>query len=149
MPRTNPADRSTRPGRSPVPAGPGLVLAGRIGPGDVVRLEDVLERVIDGTDSNTVVCDVRGIEQPDAGTVDALARLALMAHRRGTRLVLAGPAPTLRELLAFAGLTRVLRAAPPSVFQRERQPEEREVARDVKEERDTADPAVGDLHHLQ
>jgi len=44
----------------------------------------------------------------DAVAVDALARLALAARRRGCRMELRGASADLRELVAFMGLTGVL-----------------------------------------
>jgi hypothetical protein len=54
-----------------------------------------------------VACDVRSVE-PDAVTVDALARLQLAVHRRGCRIRLVHASDRLRELVAFMGLTDVL-----------------------------------------
>jgi hypothetical protein len=48
----------------------------------------------------------------DLGTVDVLARLALHARRTGREIRLAGATPELLELIALAGLSRVLRPAP-------------------------------------
>lgn len=53
--------------------------------------------------------DVRGVE-PDAGTLEALCRLQLAARRRGSRVRLLGASSELRELIAFMGLTEVLRS---------------------------------------
>ena len=52
-------------------------------------------------------CDVAGVE-PDAATVDALARLQLAAGRLGCRVRLENASPQLRELIAFMGLQDVL-----------------------------------------
>jgi hypothetical protein len=52
-------------------------------------------------------CDVRGVE-PDAVTVDALARLQLAARRRRCRVRLRNASPALLDLVAFMGLTEVL-----------------------------------------
>ena len=52
-------------------------------------------------------CDVAGVE-PDAVTVDALARLQLAARRLGCQVQLENASPELRELIAFMGLTDVL-----------------------------------------
>ena len=51
--------------------------------------------------------DVAGVE-PDAATVDALARLQLAAGRLGCRVRLENASPQLRELIAFMGLQDVL-----------------------------------------
>jgi ABC-type transporter Mla MlaB component len=55
----------------------------------------------------TALCDVHGVE-PDAVTVDALARLQLAARRHGCRVRLRGASDELRELVAFMGLENVL-----------------------------------------
>jgi ABC-type transporter Mla MlaB component len=52
-------------------------------------------------------CDVTGVE-PDAVTVDALARLQLAAGRLGCRVRLENASPRLRELITFMGLDDVL-----------------------------------------
>ena len=58
-------------------------------------------------------CDVRGVE-PDAVTVDALARLQLAARRSGCQVRLRGASEPLLALVSFTGLADVLpdRAAP-------------------------------------
>jgi ABC-type transporter Mla MlaB component len=53
------------------------------------------------------VCDVSGVE-PDAVTVDALARLQLAARRYGCCVHLRNACDELRELVAFMGLRDVL-----------------------------------------
>jgi ABC-type transporter Mla MlaB component len=56
---------------------------------------------------DVALCDVRGIE-PDAVTVDALARLQLAARRHGCTVRLTNASTGLLELVAFMGLTDVL-----------------------------------------
>jgi len=53
------------------------------------------------------VCDVAGVE-PDAVTVDALARLQLAARRRGCVVLLRGASPPLHDLVELMGLSDVL-----------------------------------------
>jgi ABC-type transporter Mla MlaB component len=53
------------------------------------------------------LCDVCTV-QPDAVTVDALARLQLGARRAGCRVRLRNASPELLALVAFMGLTDVL-----------------------------------------
>jgi hypothetical protein len=83
-----------------------------------------------------LVCDVRAIARPDAGTVDRLARLALVTRRAGCRIVLRHAAPALRELIALMGLCDVL------PLEGERQAEQREERRRVEEEVAADDPSV-------
>jgi ABC-type transporter Mla MlaB component len=52
-------------------------------------------------------CDVDGVE-PDAVTVDALARLQLAAQRHACRVRLRGASEELRALVVFMGLADVL-----------------------------------------
>jgi len=72
----------------------------------------------------------------DLGTVDILARLHLAAKRRGVRLRVRHASAGLLELIEFTGLSDVLRV------EVQRQPEEREQARGVEEERQLGDPPV-------
>ena len=53
------------------------------------------------------LCDVRGVD-PDAVTVDALARLQLAARRHGCEVRLRNASPALLELVELMGLTDVL-----------------------------------------
>jgi STAS domain len=53
------------------------------------------------------VCQVDGVAA-DLLVVDALARLQLVARRRGRRVRLSGASAELRELLSFMGLEDVL-----------------------------------------
>ena len=54
-----------------------------------------------------MLCDVTGVEV-DAVCVDALARLALAAQRRGCLIRLQGVSPDLEALVALMGLEQVL-----------------------------------------
>jgi len=80
--------------------------------GPILRadLPGLCERVcalLQESGAEVAVCDVRGVE-PDAVTVDALARLQLGARRVGCRVRLRNASDELRELVAFMGLTDVL-----------------------------------------
>ena len=54
-----------------------------------------------------ILCDVTGVE-PDAVSMDALARLQLAARRSGCVVRLRNTTPELRELVALMGLSDVL-----------------------------------------
>lgn len=56
--------------------------------------------------------DDDGTRASDLGTVDALARLQLVARRLGCRIRLVQPAPALVELIEFAGLREVFEIDP-------------------------------------
>ena len=83
-----------------------------------------------------VVIDLGAVVVPDAVTIDAMARLALVARRLGRRVQLRNAPDELAELLAFSGLGGAL----PLVLQG--QAEEREDALDVEEEAELDDPTV-------
>jgi ABC-type transporter Mla MlaB component len=72
-------------------------------PGLTERVCGLLER----TGAGVARCDVCGVE-PDAVTIDALARLQLGAQRHGCQVRLCNPSPELLELVAFMGLKDVL-----------------------------------------
>jgi STAS domain len=55
-----------------------------------------------------VDCDLGHLPCADLGVVDGLARAALNARRQGERLCVVNASPELQELIAFAGLERVL-----------------------------------------
>jgi hypothetical protein len=63
--------------------------------------------LLDASSASIALCDVTGVE-PDAVTVDALARLQLAARRRGRTVRLRNASPDLCDLVAFLGLTDVL-----------------------------------------
>lgn len=94
---------------------------------------------LDVCSDEVVPCDVRSVTNPDAATIDALARLQLGARRRGRRIGLLDASPELRELLALVGLSEVV---PGSGLEAVGEAEEREPARGVEEEGDAGDPVA-------
>ena len=94
-------------------AGPAvaLVIRGPIARGDLPGLSDRVCEVLCVPGPHVVECDVTGVE-PDAVTVDALARLELAAKRHGRGIVLVGAAPPLMRLVRLMGLGDVLRESP-------------------------------------
>ena len=83
----------------------------------------------------TIVCDVSALD-PDALTIDALARLQLSSRRVGLEVRLRHASNELQELLAFVGLDEVLR------LEAGRQPEQREQRVGVEEERELDEPSA-------
>jgi hypothetical protein len=78
----------------------------------------------------------------DLRTIDALARLQLLARRLGLELRVHEPSPELRELARLTGLTAALRLEPGG------QPEEREEALGVEEEGQLGDLAAPEFDDL-
>jgi hypothetical protein len=112
-----------------------MALTGRIGPDDAGCLCDRVREVARETESGTLACDVAAVRDPDLGTVDTLARMALTACRLGRRVELRRARPELRELLELAGLGNL-------AVEVIRQVEQREEPLGVEEEDDSADPVA-------
>jgi len=72
-----------------------------------------------------VACDVGSIAEPDAGTLETLARLQLAARRLGTSIRLYNACPMLADLIEITGLDEVL-VVMPSGVEMSRQAEQRE-----------------------
>ena len=88
-----------------------------------------------GPRPSTIVCDVGGLAS-DAAAIDALARVQLAARRHGLEIRLRHASSELLSLLAFVGLSEVLRVETGG------EPEEREERLGAEEERELDDPAV-------
>jgi ABC-type transporter Mla MlaB component len=69
---------------------------------------DRFSAMLEDTTAAIALCDVSQLAA-DAVTVDALARLALAARRRGAQIRLVGASESLRGLIAFTGLQDVLK----------------------------------------
>jgi anti-anti-sigma regulatory factor len=111
--------------------------------GDDLPLLHARVRVeLDGGHPDVVVFDVGALVSPDLWTIDALARARLVARRDGCELRLADASPELRELLELAGLAEAVPCEEGSALDAKGEPEGREEARGVEEERDPADPVA-------
>jgi len=67
--------------------------------------------LLEAKDAQILCCEVAGM-RADAVAVDALARLALAARRRGCGVCLCGASEELLALIALLGLADVLREGP-------------------------------------
>jgi ABC-type transporter Mla MlaB component len=84
-----------------------FTIHGPIARADLPGLCDRVCALLRESRAEVAYCEVDGVE-PDAVTVDALARLQLAARRRACRVCLRGASEELRELVAFMGLADVL-----------------------------------------
>jgi ABC-type transporter Mla MlaB component len=91
----------------PTPQAVDFAIRGPIARADLPGLCDLVCALLSESGSSTVLCDVQGVE-PDAVTVDALARLQLAARRRRCQVRLRNASDELVELVAFMGLSDVL-----------------------------------------
>ena len=142
-----PVARRWRPG----PGGTVLVMSGPVARDAIPAMCERARRLLQGCDAGPVACDVGALAEPDAITIDALARLQLTARRLGRRVELRSACEELEDLLTLTGLLGVLTAGGrvESAVEAWREPELREQAPRVEEEADPDDPTVGDLQDLQ
>jgi ABC-type transporter Mla MlaB component len=89
-----------------------VVLAGKMSRGDIPALCEKARSQIELEGRGLFVCDVKGLESPDAVVLDALARLQLTVKRLGCRLRLRGANADLQDLLKLSGLSEVVGRAP-------------------------------------
>jgi hypothetical protein len=118
------------------------VFTGAIDRAGIPALCDRLGAVLECSDAHLVLCDVGSVVDPDAVTIDALARLQLTARRLGRQIRFHRACGELVDLLAFVGLSGVLSVDAALPLHLGGQAEEREQARGVQEEADAGDPAV-------
>jgi ABC-type transporter Mla MlaB component len=84
-----------------------FAIGGPITRADLPGLCDRVCALLRESGAGLVVCDVCGVE-PNAVTIDALARLQLAARRTGSRVRLCNASPELMRLVAFMGLEDVV-----------------------------------------
>src|SRR4029453_1056673 len=99
-----PVARRWRPG----PGGTVLVMIGPVTRDAIPAMCERARRLLEGCDAGPVVCDGGALAEPDAITVDALARLQLTARRVGCTVELRSACEELEDLLALTGLLEVL-----------------------------------------
>ncbi|HEY3211380.1 MAG TPA: sulfate transporter [Actinomycetota bacterium] len=109
---SGPEGSSARPAGAPgpprEPSATVLVLSHPIARADIPVLCRRLREVLEDSEADLTVCDARALVDPDAVTVDAVARLQLTARRLGRQVQLRHACDELHELLALMGLRDVL-----------------------------------------
>ncbi|MCM2418438.1 STAS domain-containing protein [Streptomyces sp. RKAG293] len=125
------------------------VLAGPLTRAGIPELCACLRDRLHGAEPGWVTCDVAALTDPDAVTVETLARLQLTARRLGSRIRLRNADGRLCGLLALAGLRDVLPLEPAGAadstgrglrLQPWGQAEQRKQVRRVEERVDPGDP---------
>jgi ABC-type transporter Mla MlaB component len=119
-----------------------VVLRGRFTSADIPGLWGRLFPLLGGTETPVVVCDVTAMVDPDAATIDALARLQLTARRHGCCIRLRHACGRLQGLLSLTGLAEVVPCAPDRSVQPGGKAEQREPPCGIEEEGDPVDPSV-------
>jgi ABC-type transporter Mla MlaB component len=119
-----------------------LVLRGPIARGDIPALCERVHAMLERDGPGPIVFDISELAEPDAVTIDALARLQLTALRLGRRIRLRNACGELQDLLALVGLVELLPLIEVSGVEPLGQPEEREQVRRVEEEGDPPEPVA-------
>ncbi len=141
--RDEPATTSVRAlNRAPGTGSILLASTGRIALGDLPRLCDEVRALLTRSESTLILCDVGALGGPDAVTVDALARVQLVARRLGREISFHNATVDLRELLEFMGLSDVLPLSANLALEPGGETEQRKPSSGVEEERDPADPTA-------
>ena len=98
--------RARRSPTLPAPKKSSIAFAveGRVTHTDIPGLCAALVLVLEESRGEVVECEVGALVRPDASVVEALARLQLVALRRGSRIRLWNASPELCELIDFMGL---------------------------------------------
>ena len=125
----------------PEPSATFLVLNGPIARADIPTLCEGARALLERNNADLIVCDVGALIDPDAETVDALARLQLTARRLGRRVLIRDACGELQALLDLMGLRDALPLGAALGLEQSGQAEEREQARGIQEEADPVDPA--------
>jgi ABC-type transporter Mla MlaB component len=92
---------------TPAPETITFAVRGPIARADLPGLCERVCGLLDRSRPEVALCDVTGVE-PDAVTVDALARLQLAARRYGCQVRLRHASSELVDLLGFMGLREVV-----------------------------------------
>jgi ABC-type transporter Mla MlaB component len=82
-------------------------ISGPVARADIPCLCERLRVMLQRSDSEHLICDVGGLLDPDAVTVEALAYLQLTARRLGHEIRLRHACSELQGLIALMGLTHV------------------------------------------
>lgn len=112
-----------------------LIVTGPMTRAGIAGLCERARRLVEENDVQLVVLDLRAIADPDAVTVDAMARLHLTVRRLGKGIRFRDACREIHRLVALTGLADVL-LLDPSPIEPRRKAEQREQARGVEEERD-------------
>lgn len=136
------AQRLETPAPHPGSATIVFLVSGAIDLETVPKLCERFRLLLADSDADQVICDVGALDDPDAATIDAVARLQLSAKRLGRRFRLRGAPEELRALLALAGLRDVVPFYCGSPLEPGRQAEQREQALGIEEGVEPDDPTT-------
>jgi ABC-type transporter Mla MlaB component len=130
---------ATPPPRQP-PSSIVLVLSGPVPHQDVLTLCDRVGHLLHQTEADLMICDVGALDDPDAATLDLVARLQLTARRLGRRVRLLDACGELQDLIELTGLSEFVPFSGELPLEARGKAEQREPPSGVEEEADPRDP---------
>jgi ABC-type transporter Mla MlaB component len=119
-----------------------LVISGPVAGDQVEALCRRIEGLLKRSEADLVICDVAALDDPDAATVDLVARLQLTARRFGRRVRLLDACGELQDLIELTGLSEFVSFSAGSDLEPRWESEQREEPARVEEEGDPADQAT-------
>lgn len=125
------------PSARPPPTSIVLVISAQVANDEVVALCERVRGLLERTESDLVICDVGALDDPDAATIDLVARLQLTARRLGRQVRLLDACGELQDLIELTGLSEFLTFHLP--LEPRGEAEQREPPSGVEEEADSAD----------
>jgi ABC-type transporter Mla MlaB component len=130
---------AAKPSARPPPSSIVLVISGPVPDDQVVSLCERVGRMLERSGANLVICDVGALDDPDAATVDLVARLQLTARRLGRKVHLLDACGELQDLIELTGLSEIFSVSDELDLEPSGDPEQREPPGRVEEKRDPGD----------
>lgn len=133
---------ATTPSARPPPSSIVLVLSGPVADDHVVGLCERVRGLLERSEADLMICDVGALDDPDAATVDLVARLQLTARRLGRRVRLLDACGELQDLIELTGLSEFVSFSGELPLEPRGEVEQREPPSGVQKERDPDDPIL-------
>jgi ABC-type transporter Mla MlaB component len=116
------------------------VISAQVASDEVVALCERVRGLLERSKSDLVICDVGALDDPDAATVDLVARLQLTARRLGRQVRLLDACGELQDLIELTGLSEFFPDSAELPLQPRGEAEQREQPGGIEEKADPADP---------
>lgn len=118
------------------------MISGPVTAGQVTPLCGRVAGLLERSDADLLIFDVGALDDPDAATVDLVARLQLMARRLDRKVRLLDACGELQDLIELTGLSEFVSYSADLGLEPEGNAEQREEPGGVEEEGDPTDRPV-------
>jgi ABC-type transporter Mla MlaB component len=130
---------AAKPSARPPPSSIVLVIGGAVAEDQIVALCRRIGGLLERSESDLIFCDVGALDDPDAATVDLVARLQLTARRLGRQVRLLDACGELQDLIELTGLSEIFSVSDELDLEPSGDPEQGEPSGRVEEKRDPGD----------